>query len=309
MAGTFILSLDCEGKWGMADHLTADHHRWLTSSRLRDAYEQLLGLFGEYEIAGTFAFVMALLLSDREQRERNELFQDREIEGKNWLAAFRTAQAEGKMQGWTMPELLELVQSRGDHEVACHGFSHLPLREDMVPANAMRLELTAAEQVAADRGLSLDTFVYPRNLVGRPEMLAEAGFAGYRSRLPSRGGYAGKALGLLAEMNVAEKPQPHALRSLGITAIPSGYFFNWRQGARRLVPPAVTVRRWTGLLRRAEVESGVVHLWLHPHNIISAPGTLDVLKAVLREVAVRRDAGTIDVQTQRTYCRDREALH
>lgn len=286
----------------MADRLTADHRRWLTSDRIRDAYQKLLNLFDEYKIDCTFAFVMALLLSNEEQRERDALFLDRVIDGTNWLTAFRAAQVAGNMEGWAMPELLDAVQSSGRHEIACHGFSHLPLDEGMVSADVMRHEIAAAKSVATDRGVSMDTFVYPRNLVGRPWLLAEAGFAGYRKRSTSRSGVIAKAMALLAETNIAEKPQPHPGRGPGITAIPSGYFFNWRHGARRYVPQAVTVRRWSGLLKRAARDGGVVHLWLHPHNIISAPETFAVLKAVLREAAAWREAGAIDIETQQTYC-------
>ncbi len=302
MAGTFILSLDCEGKWGMADHLTADHHRWLTTARLRAAYEQLLSLFDEYEIKATFAFVMAFLLSDRQQRAREELFQDQEIEGKNWLTSFRIAQAEGDMEGWCMPELLEIVQSHERHEIGCHSFSHLPLDEDLVSAYVMRREIGAAMSVAKERRVSMHTFIYPRNRIGHVGILAEAGFAGYRDRLTTRSGPIGRASSLLAEINVLEKPQwPESSRN-DITVIPSGYFFNWRHGARKLVPKTVTEHRWANLLSRAARDGGVVHLWLHPHNIISAPETFDVLRSVMRNVASHQATGGITVKTQQEYC-------
>lgn len=303
MAGTFILSLDCEGKWGMADGLTADHHRWLTTANLRAAYARLLDLFDEYEVASTFAFVMAFLLSEEEQRAREELFQDQEIGGANWLRAFRAAQQDGDLEGWCMPELLDAVQARGRHEIGCHGFSHLPLGEDMIPESVMRHEIEAAVAVADMRGLRLDTFIYPRNLVGRPHVLRDAGFVAYRDQLRTRRGPVGKALNLLAELNVAEQPQ-QTRENNAIVAIPSGYFFNWRQGARRFVPPAVTERRWSSLLDRSARDGGVVHLWLHPHNIISAPTTFTVLRSVLRHVARLRDAGAIEIKTQRRFGAD-----
>lgn len=304
MAGTFILSLDCEGKWGMADGLTADHHRWLTSANLRTAYAQLLDLFDEYAIASTFAFVMALLLTPREQRDHDHLFQDQEIEGVNWLRAFRTAQVDGGLEGWSSPELLDSVRARDRHEIGCHGFSHLPLGEHMISEPVMRHEIDAAVTVAELRGLRLDTFIYPRNIVGRPHVLRDAGFTAYRERLTTRGGPVGKAMNLLSELNVTQQPQRVSSASDAIVPIPSGHFFNWRHGVRRLVPSAVTERRWTKLLDRSARAGGVVHLWLHPHNIISAPATFTVLRSVLRHVARHRDAGTIRVKTQQCFSAD-----
>lgn len=303
-AGTFILSLDCEGKWGMADGLTADHHRWITTANLRTAYTRLLDLFDELKIAATFAFVMAFLLSEREQRECDHLLQDHDIEGTSWLAAFRAAQRTGNMEGWSMPELLDTVQACDRHEIGCHGFSHLPLGERLVPEAVMRHEIAAAVTVAGMRAVRLDTFIYPRNIVGHPHVLGDAGFLAYRDELRPGGGLVKKACHLLSEFKLAERPQRPKQPSRvgnGPIAIPSGHFFNWRHGVRRLVPPAVTERRWSAMLERSAREGGVVHLWLHPHNIISAPETLPMLRSVLRHVARLRDAGRIVVQTQRDF--------
>lgn len=305
MAGTFILSLDCEGKWGMADHLTADHHRWLTPARLRDAYQRLLQLFAEHRVEATFAFVMAFLLTDREQREREVLFQDQSIDGRNWLRNFRVAQADGNMDGWTMPELLELVAADCTHEIGCHGFSHLPLAPTMVSREVMAHEVAAASSIAAEKDLALRTFIYPRNLVGYPEQLARAGYAGYRDRLPVRDGPLGRLGNLVSEFDVMQRPQPDAPGEASLVAIPSGFFFNWRLGARARVPKAVTVLRWRRMLERAARDGGVVHLWLHPHNIISAPATFDVLRDVIGDVARLRDSGRLEVRTQARYCAER----
>ncbi len=307
MAGTFILSLDCEGKWGMADHLTADHHRWLTRERLREAYRRLLDLFGEHEVEATWAFVMAFLLTPEEQRERDALFQDQPIDGRNWLVNFRAAQAEGNLDGWSSPELLELVAERGGHEIGCHGFSHLPLDPAQVTQEVMAREVAAASSVAAEKRVALRTFVYPRNLVGYPDQLGREGYRGYRARLPVRPGAVGRLGNLLSEFNIAQGSQPDAPAGAEPIAIPSGFFFNWRLGARARVPASVTVRRWRRILEDAAASGGVAHLWLHPHNIISAPGTFDVLAEVIRDVARLRDRGVLEVRTQAAYCAARTA--
>ena len=305
MAGTFILSLDCEGKWGMADHLTADHHRWLTPVRLREAYARLLRLFAEHRVEATFAFVMAFLLTAREQRDRDALFQDQLIDGRNWLVNFRAAQAEGNMDGWTMPDLLELVAAEGLHEIGCHGFSHLPLAPTLVSRDVMAREVAAASGVAAEKRLALRTFVYPRNLVGYPDELSREGYVGYRDRLNVSTGPVGRIGNLSSEFDLSQRPQADADGAMAPIAIPSGFFFNWRRGARARVPRSITVLRWRRMLERAARDGGVVHLWLHPHNIISAPSTFDVLRDVVGVVAGLRDRGLLEVRTQARYCAER----
>jgi hypothetical protein len=41
----FILSLDREGKWGLADRISEHHARYFTSENLRNANADLLALF------------------------------------------------------------------------------------------------------------------------------------------------------------------------------------------------------------------------------------------------------------------------
>lgn len=294
----------------MADHLTPEHHHWLTRPRLWDAYGRLLDLFARHRIEATFAFVMAFLLDPEEQRTHEPLFQDQPIDGRNWLANFRKAQDEDDLDGWSLPELLDLVRSHQRHEIGCHGFSHLPLHPGLVSREVMRHEIAAATTIATDKDLALRTFVYPRNLVGYPDELAAAGFRGFRDRLTVTSGAFGRAANLLAEFNVAAPPQAHSSPGgKDLIAIPAGHFFNWRVGLRRHVPRAVTRKRWTGMLDRAIERGGVVHLWLHPHNIISGPDTFYVLDDVLTAVAQRRDAGALEVQTQTRYCAALDAHH
>ena len=57
MPGIFILSLDCEGKWGASDHINNHHKLHFTNERLNQAYRNILNILKKEEIKGTFAFV------------------------------------------------------------------------------------------------------------------------------------------------------------------------------------------------------------------------------------------------------------
>jgi len=300
-AARFIISLDCEGKWGMADHLEPYHHELLTDAALARAYERLVALFAGYEVPATFAFVMAFTLSpDERERFRTELLGD---ETDAWLQPYREDLAAGRHQGWHVPEALDIVRAASIHEVACHSFCHRPLGDASISAAGAASELRSAHDVARLKGLSLETFIFPRNEVGHLAELKASGFLGYRERLQRPRGRLGRALSLAEEMNVlagAQRPSPH---HDGLVPIPSGRFLNWRFGARAWIPAAATKARWSHLLRSAGA-GDVVHLWLHPHNLITAPDTEPLLEAVLDDVAAMRDAGRISVVTQRDYCRE-----
>lgn len=285
----------------MADHLQSYHHRLLTTSRLEGAYRQLLDMLAEFEIAATFAFVMTFTLS-REERERFPVL-DRVRNGSDpWLKHYWRCLDAGLDEGWHEPGLLEMVRDSGQHEIACHGFCHRPLGNASIDPAGARAELEDALSAARAKNIELKTLVFPRNEVGNLEAVKAAGFIGYRGRLNRPTGKTGKALALLEEFAIRPSPQRPA-RTNGVpVAIPSGRFFNWRFGARRLVPRAVTELRWRNQLRACASDGGVVHLWLHPHNLVTGPETAPVLANVLALVRELRDRGQIEVMSQRAYC-------
>jgi peptidoglycan/xylan/chitin deacetylase (PgdA/CDA1 family) len=299
---TFIMSLDCEGKWGMADGLKPFHQAALTTPRIVGAYRQLLAMLDRHQIPATFAFVMAFTLNEEEHRAFPAL-QGRDP-ADAWLAHYWNDMEAGRTDGWHVPEALEMVRAGGAHEIASHSFCHRPLDEASIDADAAAAELAEVAKAARLKGLSLETLVFPRNAVGNLRAVRDAGYIGYRERLDRPGG---RIASLLDEFSTSANPQPPLGEREGMVAIPPGRFFNWRHGARRLVPPAVTARRWHNQLERCAEEGGIVHLWLHPHNLITGPETAEVLDQVLADVARLRDAGRIAVLTQRDYCRRQAA--
>ena len=93
--GTFVVSLDCEGKWGMADRIDSALDARLTDAKLREAYRRILSLFSDLRLPASFAFVGAFTLSPAERARLADWFEDVEIGGKNWLRHFRR-QGEGR---------------------------------------------------------------------------------------------------------------------------------------------------------------------------------------------------------------------
>lgn len=303
MTGTFIISLDCEGKWGMADHLEPYHRTLLTDRALADVYDRLVALFGRYEMPATFAFVMAFVLGLEERREFPALLDKGEAGGDSWLRHYWADIDAGGSEGWFQPHALAAVQADGRHEIACHSFCHRPMDDASLSAEQARAELAAAARVAEIKQVDLETFIFPRNAVGNLPSLAQAGYIGYREKLARPDGRLGRVARLAEEFNIRPAVQMPCESREGMVPIPPGYFFNWRFGARRHVPPAFTVARWKSLIDRSARTSGVAHLWLHPHNLITAPDTAETLEAVLAYASRQRDAGRIEVLTQEAFSR------
>lgn len=292
--GTFTISLDCEGRWGMADHITGHHRHHVTRAKLRAAYRRLVDLFARYDVPTTFAFVMAFTLDEEEQREFAGRLTDVTVDGANWLRCFRADEQAGDTDGWFCPEALDMVREDGRHEIGCHGFTHALLGEGRIAPEDAASELANARAVIARKGLrDCDSFVFPRNLVGNLPALKAAGFTAYRAAPPAAFGRIGS---LAREFHLIDRaqsqpPQPDP----SLATYPSGYFLNWRFGLRRRVPMAVTHRRWRSILADASRRGLSAGLFLHPHNIIDAPETFDLLEAIVADAARRRDRGELAI--------------
>lgn len=284
MAGHFILSLDCEGKWGIADQLDESQHDLLKDDRLHDVYSSIAELLDRLGIAATFAFTECFLLS------RDELLSLPIEELTERLPYARIPFAdlrEGSRQGWSAPWARELIGDR--HEIGSHGVTHTPWGQ--MDGEQARYEMSLLNRRTGQ------TFVYPRNQLAHVELLRELGFKGYRLPPPPRARF----FSLLSEFNLllpAEAdPPPEPLQP-----IPGGYFVNWLSGARRIVPPAWTRARARHALEQAARHGGVAHFWMHPENVATAPATMANLSAILEEVSDFRRAGRIEVLTQADYC-------
>jgi peptidoglycan/xylan/chitin deacetylase (PgdA/CDA1 family) len=301
MPGTFIISLDCEGKWGIADRYRRIESGFITKNALIRAYEALVAKLSAYEAPATFAFVMALTLNESELVDWMARLTDVQVDGSNWMRNFRRELATGSFDGWFCPEALELVRDSGMHEIGCHGFRHVPLGDCEVSKEEAGYELRSATELAKLKGIDLKTFVFPRNHVGHVSLLAGEGYVGFRNAHPVVGRH-GRLGNLARELKVRETSQDPEPSSFGLVSIPGGYFLNWRHGLRWAIPEAITLMRWRSILYDAVANDRVALLYLHPHNLIDGPGTLELLEGVLQIASKLRESKGLAIVTQAEYC-------
>jgi hypothetical protein len=301
MPGTFIVSFDCEGKWGIADRTKRIESGFITKKGLMSIYEVLIRQLHRFEMSATFAFVMAFILKDSEVDEWLPRLTDVQVDGANWMRHFRRAQALGDFSGWFCSEAFELVRDCGRHEIGCHGFRHLPLAEDITHKAEAYYELKTASELAKTKGVELKTFVFPRNHVGHLGELARQGYIGFRNSHPGLGRY-GRLGNLLGEFNIWEGAQGSEPPSHGMVSIPGGHFLNWRQGARRTIPQSVTLLRWRAILEDAVSSNRTALLFTHPHNFLDGHDMVRLFRGVLRIAAEFRDSRGLSIITQQQYC-------
>lgn len=289
--GSLIISLDCEGRWGLSDML-GPRERLITQESLEWAYRCLLDALDRHGLSATFAFVSLFAMPADAQWERiKELRQSPAHH--QWTEAAYEDFSHGSTSGWTFHEALQWVRSREQHEVASHSYSHLPMRG---AGDALAYELNGVSDWARGENLTISTYIYPRNQIESSDLLRHP-LIGFRDEPPlSRG------LGpYLYYVSPLGRSSPDPAPQAGVVAIPGGDMLQWRCSWRRILPRAIAVSRWRSTLRHAAKTGGCAHLWLHPHNLITGHKQLDLLDIHLSDAAAFVRDGQLVNRTQREY--------
>jgi peptidoglycan/xylan/chitin deacetylase (PgdA/CDA1 family) len=291
--GTLMLSFDSEGKWGLADCLTDRHDRLYTTQNLETAYGRLTGLLEKYRIEATFAFTAAFTLTADEFEALTPDLAELIAEAAPWITSALAGIRKPGSEGWFGSECFDKVRHAGCHEIASHGFSHLPWKAPYASRAALDAELTMCRKVAAFSRDAVTTFVFPRNQIAHLDLLTAHGFLAYRESRSSHS----RAANLASEFNMLSRSEAYDASDEVPVPVPAGRFLNWRHGLRRCVPAAVTVRRWQNMLRESARSGGIVHAWTHPENFMDGKGMFPMLEEILRFAADERDAGRLQIMT------------
>ena len=297
----FILSFDCEGKWGMASDPSMVNSHAIGDSSLQWAYQQIFESLKSFNIPASFG-VVGLFAQDLSAFETFDAIHGNDPAYESWFQNPKTAFRAGRMDGWFYPTLIEDIQGFKIHEVSSHSYTHLPFHNEIVTRETVENELLAMNQFMQTKDVSLQTMIYPRNQVAHIDLLPKFGISGYRDSSDKRSAYSSKTGTLVDEFNVFSKSAAHSRQEVPIR-IPAGYFLNWQNGPRLIIPPTITVRRFNHLLDHAEKTDGVVHMWLHPHNLITGKNQVQLFNRVLQSVAHRQAQGSLSVLTMGEYCK------
>jgi hypothetical protein len=147
-------------------------------------------------------------------------------------------------------------------------------------------------------GVTLKSFIFPRNSVGHLDVLAQNGFSAYRgwtpawfTRFPGRF----RQLARLVDSVVPVAPPAVSPRRTGpMWDLPASYFYPHRDGWAKYIPVGISVRKSRLGLERAARQRAMFHLWFHPFNLASDPdGLLKGLEEIFIHVNRLREAGRL----------------
>lgn len=306
MTPTFTLTFDTELIWGSFDQMPAERFARLYPD-IRGTIESVLRLLDQYEVSATWAVLGHLFLSecrrDTSGIAHPELVRPRQSwRDGDWYAEDPCTD-RSRDPLWYGDDILDALQSaRTPQEIGCHSFSHILYGDPALTREAVDADLQACVTLAARRGITLRSFVFPRNSEGHHEALKAHGFRAYRGADPTWHagipGQLGRAAHLMDQAAALPPPISQPTETLpGLWNIPGSCLLIHRTGVRRLIPMTSRIRKAKAGLRRAEATGGVFHLWTHPFNLASDPRfMIAALDAIVREAVERRDRGTIVIE-------------
>jgi hypothetical protein len=209
---------------------------------------------------------------------------------------------------WYGDDLVEaILGARTRHELACHSFSHLVYGDAGCSAEAAAADLRACVEAARAYGVSLRSFIFPRNVEGHHSLLREHGFVAFRGDDPtwyrSLPGRARRLAHLVDQATALPPPVSLPVERLpGLWNLPGSLLLLHRNGVRRFIPFQARELRIRRGLARAVHDRRLFHLWFHSHNLgRDRDGMFAVLRAGLREAARLRDRGLLDIRTMADF--------
>jgi peptidoglycan/xylan/chitin deacetylase (PgdA/CDA1 family) len=268
--------------------------------RTRDVVTRLIDLLEQYEIRATWAVVGHLLL-DRCRPVHGVKHPEIVRPSYAWFSGdwFQDDPCTDYARDpfWYGPDLIKrILASRTPQEIGCHGFSHMIIGDPGCSRDCLDSELKASQEAAASWGVTLKSFVFPRNSIGHLDVLAANGFSAFRGmasatwrRLLPTAVFNGMHTILPVPPFTSQPSAQHGLWNL-----PATTFYLHREGRARTVPIRLRVYRAVQGVRRAAKEKSLCHLWFHPFNLASDPeALLEGLKSTFKEVALCRERGVL----------------
>jgi peptidoglycan/xylan/chitin deacetylase (PgdA/CDA1 family) len=307
MRPTFIVSIDEELVWGSFDH-TSPSRFARENPDLRGTVRELLATFDELRVPATWAMVGHLFLGScvrgTDGRAHPELKRPSyRWYTKDWFGLDPCTDRD-RDPLWYGDDLIDaILGSRVTHEIGCHSFSHIVYGDEGCSDAVASDDLGACIAAARARGITLRSFVFPRNSEGHHALLKEHGFTCYRGEDPTwfrplpgtlkRSGHLlDQALGLAPPVSEARQRVP------GLWNLPGSMLLLHRGGVRRMIPMASRIRKAQLGLERAVRERKIFHLWFHPFNFaVHRTEMLAALRSILSEAVRLRDRGELDICT------------
>ena len=313
--GVFTLSLDFELIWGTLDR-GPETFRQACERERSVVVDRLLALLAEFEISATWCTLGHLFLDSCapwDGRKHPEIVPPTHEGIADWFEhdPCSTEQSDPIFYGKSLLDRVLACPVR--QEVGCHSFSHPMFGDPGCSRETAVTELAECVRLAAERGIELRSFAFPRNRVGHLEVLREQGFNVYRGPDPTwYGTWPGplRRLCHLADVLLARRP-PVVLPEEalpGLWNLPGSMIYFPMHGRRRHIPVSLRVARALKGLNAAAGERRIFHLWFHPTNLAyETDAMFDGLRRIFERASELRLGGDLSIKPMGDFAADQAA--
>ncbi len=180
--GVFTISLDFELYWGVRDKRSLDQYGENLRG-VRNAIREMIKTFSANDIHATWATVGFLFFKDAEELRGSipnhiPSYMLDNLSPYKYLEVTSNLDAECHFA----PDMVDLICQHQGQEVGTHTFSHYYCLENGQSLAEFKEDLVAAVKVAKNRGLSVNSLVFPRNQWNQDYLavLNELGVSCYR---------------------------------------------------------------------------------------------------------------------------------
>lgn len=329
--GAAVFTLDFELAWGA--HAWTEHPEKLAHlSDGRKIAAKLLEIFARYDISATWATVGHLFIRPEDCVDGRYPAKGLPVPRYPWL---KRAWLEGIPRcdepaggAYYAPEIVDAICNCPVYqELATHTFTHLEAGYPETTAEVFRAELELCAKLIEQRGRSLKSIVFPRNLPSHLDLCREIGMTSYRG-FNSEWYWLGlgqqmtryrttfwrsmrvlsTALRLADDKLRLAPPLPPAQKVDGLWRLPHSYFFPPNQRLARFTSANDRVRKAVKGLDLAAKRGRLFVLFTHPINLLPVHGKLlDAFEQVCAHAAKLRDAGRIEIVTMQDAAERLEA--
>jgi len=287
----FMLSLDTELFWGGARDVQSKALGPIINdpTKGRGSINVLLSLCKKYNIPVTWAMVGHLFL-DHCQKEDGIPHPEMPRFQENWYSfdPCTNIKLDPLFYG---KDIVETIMTNSvKHEIGYHTFSHVPFSE--CSRIVARAEISRGIEAARELGITLESFVFPYNLIGHVDVLAETGFKIYR----------GQDLGAITVNNSAV-PRNKRIKN---RIFPPPSEPRWINGIWEIASSTIALDKQLHLplaarsklgIRQAIRSKSIFHICMHPHDLLYKPFLAIELDKTLAFVDKMRQHGQLQALT------------
>ena len=295
--GKLIISLDFELMWGVRDKKTTSTYG-KNILGVWEALPKMLEAFNEYGIRATFATVGFLFAKNKEELinyfpKNKPAYLDENVSPYNGYFDFINNNEENDRYHFAS-SLIDKILEYPQHEVTTHTFSHYYCLESGQTKQNFRDDIIAAKEIAKEKGLSVESLVFPRNQFNENylEVIEELDLTSYRGNenvwfkwAIGKHEIVRRAFSLLdTYINISG----HNCYSIGEVAakkpfnIPSSRFLRYYSSKLKAFE-SLKLRRILKSMTYAAKNKQIFHLWWHPHNFgVNQKENFDFLRKILK---------------------------